>query len=64
MESGDGDGSDMWCLSGSQVSPVGPSCLYFYHIHMYIYAMQKIFYDTMKYKKMNEWYFLNFMPPR
>ena len=29
--------------AGSQVSHVGPGFLYFYHIHMYIYAMQKYF---------------------
>jgi hypothetical protein len=36
-----------------EVMGVGPMCLlYFYH--MYIHAMQKYFYDTIKYKKMND----------
>ena len=52
-----GDRSDGWWLSGFHVFPVGPCCLYFYRIYMYIYAMQKIFNDTMKYKKMNECYY-------
>jgi hypothetical protein len=41
---------------------VGPMCLlYFYHIHMHIYAMQKYFYDTIKYKKMNDGSFSTFL---
>ena len=38
-----GDGSDGWWLSGSHVSPV-----FVLYIHI------KIFYDTMKYNKMND----------
>ena len=38
-----GDGSDGWWLSGSHVSPV-----FVLYIHI------KIFYDTMKYSKMND----------
>ena len=49
-----GDRSDGWWLSGSHVF------LVFLLYAMYIYVMQKIFYNTMKCKKMNEWYFLNF----
>ena len=52
-----GDRSDGWWLSGSHVFHVGPGCLYFYYIQMYIYVMQKLFYDTMKYKRMDGWYF-------
>ena len=40
---GGGNGGDGWCLSGPSMFPVGPSCMYFYHIHTYIYAMQKYF---------------------
>ena len=59
MQSGDGGGnggdggdrSDGWWLSGSHMSVFLP------YTHVYIYAIQKIFYNTMKYKNMNEWYF-------
>jgi hypothetical protein len=46
-QSGDGGGgggrSDGWWLSGSHVSPMGPSCMYFYQIFAYIYVIQKYF---------------------
>ena len=56
MQSGDGggnggDGSDGWWLSGSHMSVFLP------YTHVYIYIYAKIFYNTMKYKKMNKWYF-------
>ena len=48
MQSGDGggnggDGSDEWWLSGSSMFPMGPGCMYFYPIQMYINAMQEYF---------------------
>ena len=52
MEKGDsggygGDGSDRWWFSGSHVSV--------FLLYTYIYICSaKIFYDTMKYNKMND----------
>jgi hypothetical protein len=53
---GGGNGGDGWWLSGSHVPPK-------FLPYTHVYAMQKIFYETMKYKKMNEWYFKIFMAP-
>jgi hypothetical protein len=33
-------------------------------IYMYKYAMQKYFYETMKYEKMNDGIFFIFLPPQ
>ena len=35
-----GDRCDRWWLSGFSMFPVGPECMHFYRIHMYINAMQ------------------------
>ena len=45
---GSGYGGDGWWLSGSHVSPV-----FLPYTYVYI-CNEKIFYDTMKYKKMND----------
>ena len=58
MQSGDGGGnggdggdrSDGWWLSGSHMF------VFLLYTHVYI-CNAKIFYDTMKHKKMNGWYF-------
>ena len=57
MEVDGGDRSDGWWLSGSHVSPVGSRMHVFLPYTHVAICNTKIFYDIMKYSKMNRWYF-------